>query len=326
MEAEFNVNFEVADLSTIHEAYQFLFKKYVADLDNFKNENFLTAEEIRKKHEKRKKKREKLAKEGKNGDEGKNMDVDDIADLKLKGRKARKARRNSFIKMTGLDVDAEKDQASLDASAIASECLDCPTPNLKRRGSTKRRKSILLGLSDVGSDSSSGDESIGPSASNSRSNSRRGSLRPLIDAQMGTSKKDPSPSRSRRNSGRRKSLMPDDEDGPSGTSLLNHRVRTPSPMGRARTQTTVSLSLRRKSLFDDEKNPDEQMRPASPKNTTYSVGPINPYPAGILPDPSPQLKRRGSAYRSMKKKKDKNKPYPKRKGSFRRFGREEDDE
>ena len=66
--------------------------------------------------------------------------------------------------MTGLDVDAEKDQASLDASALATECLDCPSPSTKsRRGSTKRRKSILLGLdmSDLeDSTSSSDDESV----------------------------------------------------------------------------------------------------------------------------------------------------------------------
>ena len=86
------------------------------------------------------------------------------------------------------------------------------------------------------------------------------------------------------------------------------------------------MSLRRKSLFEDEQNPEEPMRSATPVNTTYSAGPTNPYPEGILPEPSPNLKRRGSTYRSMRKKKDKNKPYPKRKGSFRRFARDEDDE
>ena len=30
--------------------------------------------------------------------------------------------------MTGVDVDAEKDQEALDASALASEMLDCPSP------------------------------------------------------------------------------------------------------------------------------------------------------------------------------------------------------
>ena len=37
-------------------------------------------------------------------------------------------RRSSFVQMTGLDVDAEKDQESLAASAVASEMLDAPTP------------------------------------------------------------------------------------------------------------------------------------------------------------------------------------------------------
>ena len=61
--------------------------------------------------------------------------------------------------------------------------------------------------------------------------------------------------------------------------------------------------------------------------TNHIYGEPEPtYPAGVLPDPSPALKRRGSAYRSMKKKKDKSKPYPKRKGSFRRFAGGEDDD
>ena len=33
MDAEFNINFQVADLATIHESYQFLYKKYVAEGD-----------------------------------------------------------------------------------------------------------------------------------------------------------------------------------------------------------------------------------------------------------------------------------------------------
>ena len=81
MEAEFNINFEVADLSTIHEAYQFLFKKYVCDAEKVKNENFLTPEEIMKNHEKRQKK--------KKAKESKNMDIEEITDMKKKSRRAR---------------------------------------------------------------------------------------------------------------------------------------------------------------------------------------------------------------------------------------------
>ena len=89
MEAEFNINFEVADLSTIHEAYQFLFKKYVEDVDNLVNENFLTKEEIRKNHEKKKKKKKGSSKD---------MDVEDVTNLKLKSRKARYLYRFIFWK------------------------------------------------------------------------------------------------------------------------------------------------------------------------------------------------------------------------------------
>ena len=57
MEQEFNINFEVADLSTIHEAYQFLIKKYVEDVDKLKNENFVDMEELKKKHKEKKHKK-----------------------------------------------------------------------------------------------------------------------------------------------------------------------------------------------------------------------------------------------------------------------------
>ena len=86
MDAEFNINFQVADLATIHESYQFLYKKYVAEGDKVVNENFITAEELKKKHEKRKKKQKEKREKEKNN---KGMDVDMITDMKLKGRKAR---------------------------------------------------------------------------------------------------------------------------------------------------------------------------------------------------------------------------------------------
>ena len=70
-------------LATIHESYQFLYKKYVAEGDKVVNENFITAEELKKKHEKRKKKQKEKR------DKNKAMDVEGVADMKLKGRKAR---------------------------------------------------------------------------------------------------------------------------------------------------------------------------------------------------------------------------------------------
>ena len=87
-----------------------------------------------------------------------------------------------------------------------------------------------------------------------------------------------------------------------------------------------SGSTRRESLFDpDDPITDQSMMGPLTNNTIYGE-PKPSYPAGVLPDPSPALKRRGSAYRSMKKKKDKSKPYPGgRKGSFRRFAGGEDD-
>ena len=78
-----HINFEVADLATIHESYQFLYKKYVAEADKVVNENFITAEELKKKHEKRKKKQKEKR------DKNKGMDVEGVTEMKLKGRKAR---------------------------------------------------------------------------------------------------------------------------------------------------------------------------------------------------------------------------------------------
>ena len=62
-------------------------------------------------------------------------------------------------------MDAEKDQNSLDASAIASKLLDAPSPGLKRKGSMTRRKSLLLTL-NMDDDKSSGEESLSGSSIN----------------------------------------------------------------------------------------------------------------------------------------------------------------
>ena len=48
---------EDTNLSTVHEAFQFIYKKYVEDSST--NANFLTMEDIRRKNEERKKKRSK---------------------------------------------------------------------------------------------------------------------------------------------------------------------------------------------------------------------------------------------------------------------------
>ena len=120
--------------------------------------------------------------------------------------------------MTGIDVDAEKDASSLNASAIASEMLDAPSPGRKRRGSTKRCKSVLLGL-DMDDGKSSGDESVSGSS--------------LLHQRA------PSPSNRRRGSLRRPSLFADDNE-PTGTSLLNQRA--PSPSMNSRRSNTVQCN------------------------------------------------------------------------------------
>ena len=56
MEEDFNPDFQVSDLQTIHEAFQYIVKKYVQK--EKKVANFLTAEQIRANHERRKSREE----------------------------------------------------------------------------------------------------------------------------------------------------------------------------------------------------------------------------------------------------------------------------
>ena len=57
---EFNIHLEQADMTTIHEAYQFLVKKYIDGNENSTNEMFLDMEELKAKHlERQKAKKEK---------------------------------------------------------------------------------------------------------------------------------------------------------------------------------------------------------------------------------------------------------------------------
>ena len=69
--------FEDTNLSTVHEAFQFIYKKYVEDSST--NANFLTMEDIRRKNEERKKKRSK----------SQNTDKEVEMDPKLKERRSR---------------------------------------------------------------------------------------------------------------------------------------------------------------------------------------------------------------------------------------------
>ena len=60
-------------------------------------------------------------------------------------------RRNSFIKMTGVDVDVEKEKKMLDNSAMASEILIVPSLGVTHKGSMPRRRKSLCDESSFGS-------------------------------------------------------------------------------------------------------------------------------------------------------------------------------
>ena len=68
---------EDTNLSTVHEAFQFIYKKYVEDSST--NANFLTMDDIRRKNEERKKRRSK----------SQTADKEDEKDPKLKDRRSR---------------------------------------------------------------------------------------------------------------------------------------------------------------------------------------------------------------------------------------------
>ena len=53
---EFNIHLEIADLTTIHEAYQYLVKKYVDGNEDSTPEVFVNIDEIKKRHDEIKKK------------------------------------------------------------------------------------------------------------------------------------------------------------------------------------------------------------------------------------------------------------------------------
>ena len=62
--------------------------------------------------------------------------------------------------MTGINVDAERDQDSKDATCVASKILNSKSPGVKRKGSvSRRRKSLLLTMNNDDGDSSD-DESV----------------------------------------------------------------------------------------------------------------------------------------------------------------------
>ena len=111
--------------------------------------------------------------------------------------------------MTGVNVD-ETGENLLEASKIASEFLDASSPSTSRRGSMKRRSSILLGLND---DSDSNDVPSIASALNVSGVRKRSITPDMADIskelqRIETSTKSPA---SRRNSARRKTQTHEEE-------------------------------------------------------------------------------------------------------------------
>lgn len=63
---DFNIHLEITDMTTIHESYQYLVKKYVDGNEDANSEAFMDMEELKRRHEENKAKREAL--QAQNGD------------------------------------------------------------------------------------------------------------------------------------------------------------------------------------------------------------------------------------------------------------------
>ncbi len=95
-------------------------------------------------------------------------------------------------------MDASSSEMTLlEATQMASEMLNAPSPSLKKRGSTKRRKSVLLGLGD---DDDDGGPSIAAALSARGGSQRRRSLYLDMDGGNNDKSGEPSPNLKRRGS------------------------------------------------------------------------------------------------------------------------------
>ena len=54
---EFDINLEISDMTTIHESYQYLIKKYVDGNEDYEPADFLNLDDLKKRHEENKTKK-----------------------------------------------------------------------------------------------------------------------------------------------------------------------------------------------------------------------------------------------------------------------------
>ena len=55
---EFDINLEISDMTTIHDYYQYLIKKYVDGHEGIETGDFLNIDELKKRHEENKAKKQ----------------------------------------------------------------------------------------------------------------------------------------------------------------------------------------------------------------------------------------------------------------------------
>ena len=256
-EEEFNIHLEVSDLTTTHEAYQFLLRRYVQEGHSSEMGTFLDMEKLKARH-KRRSSLQPPTIEMQNLISPETEEKRDKAFDKLK----------TFIRMKDEHNEEKKFE---EATKIMKECLDVK-PARNKYNPNRRRSSILLSI-------------------------QRDLDEEMDDLKL--SKKHRSGSRSRRNSSvgnlskSTQNLKTSEEDLQSSTEAL---VLPPSKP-RSRRGSTVGLE---------------------PKESDGSTEALT------LPDiDNFQRSSSRKSRKSFKKKKkggdDNGDPYPKRKGSFRRY-------
>jgi len=116
---EFNIFLEDADMTTVHESYQYLIKKYVENGEEVTNGMFIDPSKLNRRGSRR------------NSPSGLGQALDPSA-----GEKGETKRRNSFFAMIG----TEEEEKNMDAEKILQETLDAPSEtNFQRRGSKRFR-------------------------------------------------------------------------------------------------------------------------------------------------------------------------------------------
>ena len=251
---EFNPYLEMSDLTTTHEAFQFLLRRYVEEGCDSEMGTFVNMEKLRERHKRRL-----------------SLQPPTIEMEKLLSPETEEKRDKAFDKLKSfirMKNEHDEEKKFEEATKIMQECLEVK-PRRNKYNPNRRRSSILLHI-QRDFDEEMDDMTKKRSGSRSRRNSSIG---------LGTEKLRSST----------QNLKASDEDLQSSSEALI----LPPTKPRSRRGSSVGLETKKDSDGSNE---------------------------GLtLPDIDSTFKRSGSRKSKKKKKNGDKDPYPKRKGSFRRY-------